>query len=180
MDRISLYQRPCFPFHPHLPHQDKDALPWPYLFFIIFHFCDFLDSGRYSIAHICHFPVWFAFQSRMRVSVKSEDEDLFPITSFYDSGRKELSCSGCKIVYKKKEYERVILVWDTSKYWASLGGSEVENLSAMLRPRFVIWVRFPRESHGQRKLRLQSLGPRLLDTTEHTCTGKYYDFQSVI
>lgn len=42
--------------------------------------------------------------------MKSEDEDLFPITSFYDSGRKELSCSGCKIVYKKKEYERVILV----------------------------------------------------------------------
>ena len=39
----------------------------------------------------------------MTVSVKSEDEDLFPITSFYDSGRKELSCSGCKIVSRKKK-----------------------------------------------------------------------------
>lgn len=35
--------------------------------------------------------------------MKSEDEDLFPITSFYDSGRKELSCSGCKIVSRKKK-----------------------------------------------------------------------------
>ena len=82
------------------PRQRRFALTS--FIFIIFHLCDFTDPGRYSIAHIRHFPVWFSFHSRMRVSVMSEDEDLFPITSFYGSGRKELSCSICSMRQKMK------------------------------------------------------------------------------